>query len=65
MISLDDDEMAALLALAAPLQPRERVRFLQALAAELQGSEIGAGTVHRVASRLQRHFLRTVSGPAE
>jgi hypothetical protein len=66
MISLDDDEMAALLDLA-PLQPRERARFLEAIAAELQAhpGELGPGAVHRVGSRLQRQFLRTVSVPAE
>jgi hypothetical protein len=62
-----DAELAALLDLAAPLQPRERARFLEAIAAELRAhpGELGAGAVHRVGSRLQRQFLRTVSGPAE
>jgi hypothetical protein len=65
MISLDDPEMAAVMALAQPLQPRERTRFLQAIEVELQalGGAVGAGTVHRVESRLQRQFLRTPHGP--
>jgi hypothetical protein len=33
--------------------------------AQALGGEVGAGTVYRVGSRLQRQFLRTVSGAAE
>ena len=67
MIALTDEGMAAVLELAAALDPKERSRFLEAIAAELKAhpGDIGAGPVHRVGARLQQQFLRSVTGPAE
>jgi hypothetical protein len=67
MISLDDAELARSWILAASPQPRERAASLRRLppSCRLTPAELGAGAVHRVGSRLQRQFLRTVSDPAE
>jgi hypothetical protein len=58
-LSLSDDELDAVMNLAAPLPPQNRNRFLEAIAAELQarGAEVGPGAVHRIARELQSHFL--------
>jgi hypothetical protein len=58
MISLDDEEMSALLALAAPLPPDRRSAFLESVAAELSKHPVvGAGLVSRIARERQRAFL--------
>jgi hypothetical protein len=60
VISLDDEEMAAVLALAEPILPSQRSAFLQALATELRvrPDAIGAGAIHRIGRELQLRFLR-------
>ena len=65
MIGLSDEEQAALMTLAAPLEPKERSRFLEAVTAELRPGEIGPGAVHRIGRQLQQQFSRTITGPAE
>ena len=58
-ISLSDDELRIVMDCAQPLQPHERARFLQDVAAELDRyrSDIGPGMVSRVAAEAQRrHF---------
>jgi hypothetical protein len=58
-LQLNDEEMQAVLAAAAPIAFGERDRFLRELADELaQHSkfEIGPGLVHRLAGQLQRTF---------
>jgi hypothetical protein len=58
-ICLTDSELTAVMNAAKPLQPRDRDRFLRAVAeaiAELP--EIGPGAVHRaIASVWQQHFV--------
>jgi hypothetical protein len=58
-LALSDDELDAVLNLAAPLPPQNRNSFLEAIAAELQarGTEAGPGAVHRIARELQPHYL--------
>jgi hypothetical protein len=58
-LSLTDDEMNTVMALAAPLPPENRVPFLEAIADELaaNGAEVGPGAVHRIARTLQRRFV--------
>ena len=57
-IRLNDDELQAVMDAARPLQPRDRDRFLQAVAhaiAELP--EVGPGSVHRaIASVWRQHY---------
>ena len=55
-LSLNDDELDTLMALAAPLPIENRAAFIEAIAAELAGAEV-PGAVHRVARRLQRKFF--------
>jgi hypothetical protein len=60
-LSLTTEEMDLLLALAAPIDQRQRDQFLHEVAAELevkrQAGEIGEGSVHRVARTVQRRFF--------
>jgi hypothetical protein len=61
VIALSDDQLAAVMALARPLQPWQRPQFLEAVARRLSGVEIGDGAVHAAAVQAQREVL---SGPA-
>jgi hypothetical protein len=59
-MQLNDEEMQAVMAAAAPIAFGERNRFLRELAAELAQytrSEIGPGLVHRAAAVVQRGFV--------
>ena len=62
-MSLTDDEMNTIMALAAPLPQESRAGFLEAIAAELavQGAEVGPGAIYRVARGLQRRFVEPPS----
>jgi hypothetical protein len=64
MIALDDEQLDAVMALAAPLTPAQRGPFLEALASELRAhpGEIGVGAIYRVGGGLQRRFLTFPSG---
>jgi hypothetical protein len=58
MLSLSDDEFAAVQAAAAPIHPLQRGAFLEALATELEKHPVvGPGLVHRCAADLQRRFV--------
>jgi hypothetical protein len=58
MISLEDDEMSAVLDAARPLPPKLRSEFLQAVAAEIeQRQQRGPGAVYRACRELQRKFF--------
>lgn len=62
MISLSDNELAAIMDAAAPLQPHQRSDFLRDVSSELAKYEVvGAGTIGRVIAKLQREHL--ASGP--
>ena len=57
MLSLSDDEYAAVQAAAAPIHPLQRGAFLEALAKELeQHPVVGPGLLHRLAADLQCRF---------
>jgi hypothetical protein len=56
-IRLTDSELDAMMAAARPLAVERRDAFLQAVAAELRGCEIGPGLVHRVIAQVQREFF--------
>jgi hypothetical protein len=56
-LSLNDDEYAAVMQVAAPIHPQQRDAFLRSLAAELEKyPEIGPGVVFRCAAELQKRF---------
>jgi hypothetical protein len=48
---------------ARPLAPRQRGPFVAAVAAELQGREVGAGNLFKILADLQHRFLAG-HGPA-
>jgi hypothetical protein len=58
-LQLNDDELAVLLELAAPIDQRQRDRFLHEVAAEIEasGQVGGVGGVHRVGRVVQRRFF--------
>ena len=61
MISLDDDELDQVMRAAAPLPPKARGEFLQAVAAELEAQpQRGPGVVYRACRDLQRQVFRSV-----
>jgi plasmid stabilization system protein ParE len=58
MISLSDDELAAVMEAARPIPARDRDQFLRDVADELaRYPEIGPGVIHRVVGKLQREHL--------
>jgi len=58
-ISLSDDQLVATITNAAqPLNPRDRTRFIEAVASRLRGQELGDGVVGRSCRELQAQFLR-------
>jgi hypothetical protein len=62
-VALTDEAMLALRELSAPLDPRDRTRFVEAVVAELNGhAEIDLGLIHRVAVPLQRQYLGYLRG---
>jgi hypothetical protein len=58
-MQLNDKEMAVLLNLAGPIEPRRQSEFLLEVEAELeaQAGAIGEGTVHRLARTIQRKYF--------
>jgi hypothetical protein len=56
-IRLTDSELDAIMAAARPIAVARRDAFLQAVAAALNGREIGPGVVHRVCAETQRRFF--------
>jgi hypothetical protein len=56
-IRLSDSELDAVMAAARPLPVACRDAFLQAVAADLRGREVGPGTVHRAIAKAQREFF--------
>jgi hypothetical protein len=54
-LRLTDTQLGMIMQAAKPLQPTDRDKFLQALAAELQGQpEPGDGQLYQLIRRLQR-----------
>ena len=58
VISFTDDQLRDVLECAAPLPPESRDVYPQTLAAELKGTDLGDGTVHRAAIKAQRDVVR-------
>jgi len=56
-IRLSDSELDAVMAAARPIAVDRRDAFLQQVAAELQGRQIGPGLVHRVCAEAQRQYF--------
>jgi hypothetical protein len=56
-IKLSDSELDSVLAAARPIAIERRDAFLQQVAAELQGREVGPGIVHRICAEQQRQFF--------
>jgi hypothetical protein len=56
-LRLTDSELVSIIALTTPLAPHPRDQFLQALAAVLQGRELGPGSVHRAVAQVQREYF--------
>lgn len=56
-IRLSDSELDAVMAAARPLPVARRDAFLQAVAAELQGRQIGPDLVHRICAEVQREYF--------
>ena len=64
-LGFSDEEMDTLTALASPLPPQARDRFLKLVADKLSGypPEVrGAALVHRIAGDVQRNFLNVAVG---
>ena len=58
MISLSDDELAAVMEAARQIPARDRDQFLRDVAVELaKYPELGPGVIGRVCSKLQRAHL--------
>jgi hypothetical protein len=57
-LALSDSQLDQIMRLAAPLQPGQRIIFLEMLAAKLNGQrELGDGVVYRAARELQREYF--------
>jgi hypothetical protein len=56
-IALSDLQLDAIMRACEPLQPDARAGFLEAVAAALQGREIGDGSVGRAIRQTQRAFF--------
>ena len=60
-LHLNDEEMAVLMDLAAPIDQRQRDQFLHEVAVELetarQAGQIGEGSVHRIGRVVQRKYF--------
>jgi hypothetical protein len=57
-IRLSDSELDAVMSAARPIPVGQRDAFLQQVAAELQGRELGPGVVYRVLCRGAASILR-------
>jgi hypothetical protein len=57
-LKLTDEQMDAVLRAAEPLHPVDRSPFLEALAAQLRGRDLGDGMVGRAIRDVQRKFFR-------
>jgi hypothetical protein len=55
-LKLNDEQMDALVRIAAPLTPTDRRLFLEDVARALNGHEVGDGLLHRVAVECQRKY---------
>jgi hypothetical protein len=56
-IALSDLQLDAIMRACAPLQPDARAGFLEAVAAALQGREVGDGAVYLAVAKAQKMFF--------
>jgi hypothetical protein len=56
-LRLTDEQLDIVMRAAEPLASADRGSFLEAVAGELQGQEIGDGIVARICAELQRRYL--------
>jgi hypothetical protein len=56
-IALSDEQLTAIMRACAPLRPDARAGFLEAVAAALQGREIGDGSVYLAIASAQKIFF--------
>jgi hypothetical protein len=65
VISLDDQELDIVMALAQPLHPDRRSDFLAAVVAEASKySELGPGLISRIGATVQKTFLLATARPS-
>jgi hypothetical protein len=57
-IKLTDEQLAVITRGAEPLHPRDRSDYLRAVATELNGHEIGDGTVGRAVALAQARYFK-------
>jgi hypothetical protein len=55
-LALTDEQVDTLTRIATPLAPHQRQSFLEDVARELTGREVGPGLLHRVAVECQRRY---------
>jgi hypothetical protein len=66
MLSLDDEQMSILLAIAAPIPLQLRDAFLRALTDELRNrSDVGAGELHRLGIDVRKRLVPWTSSMVE
>ena len=58
IVSLSDDQLAAIDRAAAPLQVGDRGPFVEAVHDRLAGQLVGPGSLHRALAAAQAEFLR-------
>ncbi len=56
-IALTDAQLDAIIRACAPLRPDARAGFLEAVAAAMQGREVGDGSVYLAIARAQKQFF--------
>lgn len=65
-LALTDSQVTAIMQLARPLEPQQRITFFEMVAASLNGrSEIGDGELHRLCRELQARYFAGVTMHAE
>jgi hypothetical protein len=60
-LALTDEQLNAVMAAAAVIDPRRRGAFLEALAEQLRGQPVGDGSLHRAIALLQPRFHDSMS----
>jgi hypothetical protein len=60
-LALNDDQLAVVQRMAAPLNRHDRSKYLERVAQLLDGETIGDGVIHRAAKRAQSEFLTTAA----
>ena len=56
-LRLTDAQLTTIMQLSRPLQPAQRRIFVEMIAAQLNGHEVGDGQLYRICRELQRQVL--------